>query len=67
MKAATAMLLILMVSLGLNMWDSARGGHWIWFTISLLEFWCLGGILFWWGIEKFNARQRRRRAAQKAD
>lgn len=59
---AVIMLIVLMPCLGLNLYDCARKGLWWWFIASLLEFWVLGGVLFWMGIEKFNAVQRRRRA-----
>lgn len=59
MKVAVAMALAMLAMLGLNMWDSARRGGWVWFVLSLLEFWLLGGILFRMGVDRFMARKRR--------
>lgn len=64
---AVLMLFVCQIFLGLNIYDCARKGHWGWFVASLLEFWFLGGILFWMGIEKFNEIQRKRRSARKAE
>lgn len=62
-RAATSfMLFVLLVALGANLWGSARNGRWIAFTFSLFEFWVIGGVLFWFGIERFNAAQKHRRS-----
>lgn len=61
-KPSALVLVTMLGALVPTIWVSARQGHWHWFALGLFEFWVLGGVLFKFSLDAFNAMQRRRRA-----
>lgn len=61
-KTSSWILSVMLAALIPSIWGSARSGHWHWFALGLFEFWVLGGVLFRFAMDAWNAAQRRRRA-----